>query len=266
MSSASSVLWVTLFAAVACSGVFAACASSTQLGADCEFVGCVDGGGADGELGSNDTGTPTNGGSDTGPGTVTPPSDHDSGESLPDDAGAGHPGADAGAGAWVDMDIDASACVDEPNVPCGWSATNNGAGYVCACRDGTWVVGWTCDAPNAPVTAGPSCPGVVGTVDAATGEDAAINDAGVVDSGEVVNSGGVVDSGEVVDSGVADAGGWIDMNIDASACVSEPNVPCGWSTTNNGLGYTCACREGTWAVPWTCELPDAAVVSGPECP
>jgi hypothetical protein len=63
-----------------------------------------------------------------------------------------------------------------------------------------------------------------------------------------------------------DAGAWVDLSSNPAACVDEPNVPCGWAPTNDGAGYTCACRHGTWADGWTCELPDAAVVPGPTCP
>ena len=119
------------------------------------------------------------------------------------------------------MDIDASACRwTNPTVPVRLERhLNNGAGYICACRDGTWVVGWTCDAAERlPRHGRPFMPrGRVGTVDAATGEDAAIStDAGAVDSGEVVDSCGHVDAGgggvdfrvgESVDSGDRGLGG-----------------------------------------------------------
>jgi hypothetical protein len=92
-----------------------------------------------------------------------------------------------------------------------------------------------------------------------TGDDAAVPpDASITDAGT-----GAPDTGG---GQIVDAGGWINMNTDAAACTDEPNVPCGWSATNNDLGWICACREGTWAVPWTCGLPDAAVVPGSACP
>jgi hypothetical protein len=81
-------------------------------------------------------------------------------------------------------------------------------------------------------------------------EDAGIADASVDDASEAGT----------------DAGAWIDMSSNPAACVNEPNVPCGWAPTNYGLGYTCACREGTWEDGWTCDLPDAAVFPGPTCP
>jgi hypothetical protein len=258
MSSASSVVWVTVVLAVAGGGIVAACASSTESdNPDCLYTGCVDaGGGVDSsEPVSNDSGTPVGAGGDTG--TGVPPSDA---KAPPDeDSGKTPPITDAGTVAWIDMTIDASACVDENGVPCGWSATNNGVGDICACRNGTWVVGWTCDRPSAPTVAGPSCPGVV-TTDASVGagEDAAVPDASIPDAGA-----GAPDTGG---GQIVDAGGWIDMDDAASACVNEPNAPCGWSAINNGLGWVCACREGTWAVPWTCGLPDAAIVPGSACP
>lgn len=254
MSSASSLLWVTAALAVGGAGIIAACASSTQTeNPDCLYTGCVDaGGGVDSsEPIANDSGTPV-GNRDTGtgvaPGDADAPTDEDSGQTQP----IADSGADAGD--WINMTSDASACVNENGVPCGWSAANNGVGDICACREGTWVVGWTCDKPSAPTVAGPSCPGVV-TTDASvgSGDDASITDAGT----------GTPDTGG---GKIVDAGGWIDMNDDAAACTNESNVPCGWSTTNNGLGWICACREGTWAVPWTCGLPDAAVVPGSGCP
>jgi hypothetical protein len=174
--------------------------------------------------------------------------------SAPVDAGP-QPIEDSGSvvvnedsGGWVNMTDASAACDDLPGAPCGWSATNNGLGNTCACRHGTWADGWTCEAPNAPVTAGASCPGVVGTVDAALPP---LADAGGSDTGT---------------TGSADAGGWVDMSPSATACDNHPGTPCGWNATNNGSGYTCACRHGDWADGWTCEIANAPVTAGPACP
>jgi hypothetical protein len=248
MSSASSVLWVSALVAIAGSGVMAACASSPALEETpqpwtCATTGCGDsgaGGGDDGQSPDNSDDAssadePANGGDDAGIGTSD-----DSGE-PPTDAGGG--------GQWINMTNNASGCVNEPNVPCGYTATNEGQGYTCACRQGTEAVGWNCEPPGAPVVSGPSCPGVVGNTDAAVGSD----DAGTA-------------SGDSGGGGGTDAGGWINVSTNSSACVNEPGVPCGYTATNEGQGYICMCYNGNWAVPWACEPGDASVTPGPGCP
>jgi hypothetical protein len=60
---------------------------------------------------------------------------------------------------WVDMDFadgaaNGHACDDHPGVPCGWSATNTGAGYTCKCVFPADLDPWGCSAPDsgAPLT------------------------------------------------------------------------------------------------------------------
>jgi hypothetical protein len=158
---------------------------------------------------------------------------------------------DSGGGNWVDMTNNPSACHMRAGVACGWASANNNSGFTCACRHGTWAEGWSCEAPNAPVSAGPSCPGVVGS-DGGAG-DASANDSGATDAG-------------AHDAGNTDAGGWVDMSNNAAACDHHDGTPCGWSPTPNGAGYTCACRHGTWADGWTCEAAGSPVTPGPSCP
>ena len=61
-------------------------------------------------------------------------------------------------------------------------------------------------------------------------------------------------------------GGWIDMSISATACDNKAGTACGWAATDNGLGYTCLCYNGNFAVPWGCEPPNTCVTLGPGCP
>jgi hypothetical protein len=46
---------------------------------------------------------------------------------------------------------------------------------------------------------------------------------------------------------------WVDMTNNPYACNDKPGSPCGWSSSNNGQGYTCGRRHPDWANPWTCE-------------
>jgi hypothetical protein len=46
---------------------------------------------------------------------------------------------------WVDMSSDPRACDDQAGKPCGWSVTNNGAGYTCGLRHPSWADPWTCE-------------------------------------------------------------------------------------------------------------------------
>jgi hypothetical protein len=59
--------------------------------------------------------------------------------------------------------------------------------------------------------------------------------------------------GTTVAASAPAASGWVDMTSNVNACVDRAGVPCGWSPTNNNLGYTCGKRHPTWLVPWTCE-------------
>jgi hypothetical protein len=81
------------------------------------------------------------------------------------------------------------------------------------------------------------------------------------------------DDGPTGDGTMGTEGGtWInvvaaDGGDNQAACAGHTGEPCGFSATPNpSAGFTCGCREGTWAQPWTCGGPDAAVVSGPQCP
>lgn len=177
-------------------------------------------------------------------------------------------GTDAG---WVDMTLpdgapNTHACDDMPGVACGWSATNNGLGYTCRCANPTWADPWGCEAPDsgAPETCPPP-PDAGG--DSATEMDSGSG----TDSGHVVDAGGedASDAGTIKDAqGTVDAS-WVDMDFpdgaaNGHACDNDPGAPCGWSTTNNGLGYTCRCVNPTWADPWGCEPPDSGIPAA--CP
>jgi hypothetical protein len=92
---------------------------------------------------------------------------------------------------------------------------------------------------------------------------------GQVDSSSGGDDGSSDSGSQGTDSGSGDAGPWIDMNFpdggpNGHACDNQPGVPCGWSATNNGSGYTCACVNPTWADPWGCAAPDAGAAAS--CP
>jgi hypothetical protein len=187
--------------------------------------------------------------------------------STPSDGG---PETDAG---WVDMNsadgaANPTACDNMPGVPCGWSATNNGLGYTCRCANPTWADPWGCEAPDSG--APEVCPLPDAGNDSSTAMDSSSGDGSSgadsgIDAGE---DSGKADSGTITDAqSFADA--WVDMNsadgaANPHACDNEPGAPCGWSTTNNGLGYTCRCVNPTWADPWGCEPPDSGIPAA--CP
>jgi hypothetical protein len=71
------------------------------------------------------------------------------------DAGTGPTDAQTGGGdaSWVDMNFpdggaNSHACDNEPGVPCGWSAANNGLGYTCRCAFPGDLDPWGCAAPD----------------------------------------------------------------------------------------------------------------------
>jgi hypothetical protein len=81
------------------------------------------------------------------------------------------------------------------------------------------------------------------------------------------SGGGVPDASKILDAGSnPDAGGWVDMSNAPTGCDNHAGTPCGWTATNMGQGYTCACRHGDWADGWTCEAAGATVTPGPACP
>jgi hypothetical protein len=49
------------------------------------------------------------------------------------------------AGGWIDMTNNPLACDNHAGVACGWSPTNNGAGYTCGKRHPEWAHSWTCE-------------------------------------------------------------------------------------------------------------------------
>ena len=107
------------------------------------------GGGQDSSTGGQDSST---GGNDSGGGEVDSSTGNDA-EGITD-TGTGTP-------TWVDMDFadgaaNGHACDNLPGVPCGWSATNGGAGYTCRCLFPADLDPWGCSAPDsgAPL----SCP------------------------------------------------------------------------------------------------------------
>ena len=199
-----------------------------------------------GSVGDDDSST---GGDDSSTGDDDSGQVADSNTGNGGDTGGGN--ADASTGNWVDMTNNATGCDQKNGVACGWSATNNGVGDICACRRGDWADGWNCDSPTGPTVAGPSCPGVVTSGDSGTTTpDAGAHDAAVPDAAKP-------DSGTVT---------WIDVTATVANCNNHPTVPCGWSPTPNGAGYTCTCVNGTWADPWTCAAPGTTTVPGPGCP
>ncbi len=110
-----------------------------------------DSGTGDDDTGDDDTDSGT-GDDDTGD------DDTDSGTGDDDDTTDSGTTTDSSVGGWVDMSTDNSACHGKANVPCGWSATPTNTGFTCLCRHGSWAEGWTCEAANAAVAHGPSCP------------------------------------------------------------------------------------------------------------
>lgn len=209
-------------------------------GGDDATLGASDGGGGTGNQGSNDAGAVDDRGYIANPDTGAHVGNADSGGTVPP----------ADAGDWINMTNNADGCHDLTGVPCGYGATNDMLGWTCACREGTWAEPYTCAAPGTCVSLGSLCPApAAGTP--------------ICDAGTGTSDGGasLLDAG-----GPVDAGGWVNMNNGPTSCDDQPNVPCGWNATNNDAGYTCACREGTWADGWTCELAGSAVTPGSSCP
>jgi hypothetical protein len=254
MLSASSIVRSSLLMAAIVAPILGACATSTL---DAVTEGAPDA--AIGEDGSAraDTGNIVENDATTGDDQSAP---DDTGASDKDTAtGDDDSGDDAGnsgdAGDWINMTNNATGCDHHAGVACGWAASNNGVGYVCACRHGDWADGWTCDAKSAPTVAGASCPGVV-TTDAGT-DSGTVTDSGIIDSGTTKDTGTTADGGST---------GWVDMSNNPAGCDSKNGTPCGWNATNNNTGFSCACRRGDWADGWTCEKTGSATIPGPACP
>jgi len=110
-------------------------------------------------------------------------------------------------------------------------------------------VGWDCEPPGYPVTAGPSCPGVVSSGDASTGDN---------DAGTISNDSGAGNH----DAGAVDAGSWIDFATDPNGCANLPGAACGYTATNEDQGYVCVCYNAAWAQPWACEPAGTAAGAG----
>ena len=215
MRSASSVLRLYLVAGVAGWGVIAACASSP--GADID--GSYDGGSAGGDAGSGTIGQDAPSASDDAGGPQKGTGSTDAGTVTSSDSGKTPPPVDSGSSDWVNMTNNASGCENKAGTPCGYTATNEGQGYICTCYDGNDSVPWGCEPEGSCVTPGPSCPA----------SNAPICDAGVSsDAGQAVDAG----------SGGGDAGDWVNMNTSVCETVG---TPCGWTATNEGQGYTCIC-------------------------
>jgi len=94
------------------------------------------------------------------------------------------------------------------------------------------------------------------------GKDASTDSGNAQVDSSTSEDSGSPDTDAGTDSGTEDAGGWIDMNFadgaaNGHACDNQPGVPCGWSATNNGLGWTCACVLPQDQDPWGCAAPDA---------
>ncbi len=265
MLSASSVFRRSVVSGVVAFGLIEACAYAPP-GADVSSdAGCItgcdgqdsggQGGGEDAFSGGGSSGGGSSGGGSSGGGSSGGGS-HDAGgggadaqgvadAGLANDSGVAQPPIDSGD--WVNMTGNPTGCDNLPGTPCGYSATNNGVGYVCGCREGTWADGWTCDMPTACVVPGSQCPNP--PTGATTCDAGVASDAGAIDSGSVVT----------------DAGNWIDMTT-ATACDNHPGTPCGWSATNSGSGYTCVCFNGLYADGWGCEPPGTATYDGGSCP
>jgi hypothetical protein len=122
------------------------------------------------------------------------------------------------------MTANPNGCANNPGTPCGWTATPNGLGYTCTCYNGNDAVPWGCEPPNSCVTPGPACPASSAPV---CPPDAGATEAGKTDAG---------DSG--AQNGDASTT-WIYMGTDPNACNGHLGDPCGWTTTNEGQGYTC---------------------------
>jgi hypothetical protein len=66
------------------------------------------------------------------------------------------------------------------------------------------------------------------------------------------------DAGDAGGCMQADPTHWIYM-CDPFQCDNHPGVPCGYTTTNGGQGYTCGCEFPSDKEPWGCQPPDAGV-------
>jgi hypothetical protein len=153
------------------------------------------------------------------------------------------------AGMWANMTCSAMACDNRPGVPCGYTATNEGQGYLCSCENPTWADPWGC----LPADAGGGKPCSSGDA----GMDAAATDSGASDASDAG-----FDAASCVT--VTDAGTWANMACSAMACDNRPGIPCGFTSTNEGQGYLCTCENPTWADPWGCVAADAG--GGKACP
>lgn len=218
---------VALTLAASCGGQLApagegAPTDAGAVGAREASGGSLSGGssGAAGSSGSSGSGTGSSGaGSDGGSGSVSDGSsgtETDSGSSSSSENDSGVGGGDGGN--WIDITTNPNGCENQPGTPCGWAATDNGFGFVCTCYNGTDSVPWGCEPPGSCVTPGPSCPPSA----------APICDAGTSSGGD--------DAGT---QGSGDGGGWIYMGNNPNACEGNLGDPCGWTTTNEGQGYTC---------------------------
>ena len=179
---------------------------------------------------------------DAGGGKACPPADAGADASSPSDAAT----ADAGCvtTTWANMACSATACDDRPGLPCGYTPTNEGQGYLCTCENPSWADPWGCVPADAGV--GKACPSADAGTDASTAVDAGTPDAATA----CVTT--------------TDAGTWANMACSATACDKLPGTPCGYTPTNEGQGYLCTCENPAWADPWGCMPADAG--GGKACP
>ena len=103
-----------------------------------------------------------------------------------------------------------------------------------------------------------------GGQEAAAGDDSSGGGGSVGDSSMPGDAGSVVDapsrspSGDAAACVQSDPTHWIYM-CDPSQCDNHPGIPCGYTATNGGQGYTCGCEFPSDKEPWGCQPPDAGV-------
>ena len=104
-----------------------------------------------------------------------------------------------------------------------------------------------------------------GGQEAAAGDDSSGGGGSVGDSSSMPgDAGSIADapsrspSGDAAACVQSDPTHWIYM-CDPSQCDNHPGIPCGYTATNGGQGYTCGCEFPSDKEPWGCQPPDAGV-------
>jgi hypothetical protein len=197
-------------------------------------------------------GGPGCGGGDNSAGTKTP--SQDASTSTDAQTGGGQEGAtgddsSSGGGSAGDSSTpgDASSVGDAP------SRSTAGDAAACVQADPThWI--YMCDAYQCDNHPGIPC-GYTMT-NGGQGYTCEIEFPGAADPWGCAKGGG--DAGDAGVCMQADPTHWIYM-CDPFQCDNHPGVPCGYTTTNGGQGYTCGCEFPSDKEPYGCQPPDAGV-------